>query len=155
MSTCQHLDTASTWSFLILSQVEQQLSELLLSSPTRSTLRALSREINQLRDSLPASSSRRSILSALQELLSLPPRLRNRLLLLRVIVLIEIIDVLLRGLDSLLLLLFGLLFALGQGEVAAFAPFADYGWLLLVGLWGVVGVGASDCAAWCDILLLC
>lgn len=155
LSNRQHLDTASTWSILILSQIEQQFPKLLLSSPIRTALRALSRQINQLRDSLPASSSRGSILSALQELLSLPPRLRNRLLLLRVVVLIEIVDVLLRGLDGLLLLLLGFLFALGEGEVAAFAPFADYGWLFLVGLWGIVGVAASDRAAWSDVLELC
>ena len=154
MSTCQHLDTASTWGILILSQVEQQLPELLLSSPARPTLRPLSRQINQLRDSLPASSTRRSILSAFQELLSLRSRLRNRLLLLRVVVLVKIINVLLRSLNGLLLLLLRLLFALGEGKVAAFTPFANYGWLFLGGLWGVVGVSACDCAVWSDILQL-
>lgn len=142
------LDAARTWSILILPQVQQQLPELLLASPTRTALRSLARQIHQFRDSLPARASRGRILPRVQELLGLTSSLRNRLLLLGVVVLVEIVNVLLGGLDGLLLLLLGLLFALRESQVAALAPFADYGWLLLVGWWLVSRwVAAGDCAA--------
>ena len=146
------LDAARTWSILILPQVQQQLPELLLASPARTALRSLARQIHQFCDSLPARASRGRILPRVQELFGLTSSLRNRLLLLRVVVLIEIVDVLLRRLDGLLLLLLGLLFALRKSQAAALAPFADYFWLFVVGLWGVVGVGACDCATWSDVL---
>lgn len=147
MPKCDILDAARTWSILILPQVQQQFPELLLVSPARTALRSLAGQIHQLRNSLPARASRRGILSRVQKLLGLTSSLRNRLLLLGVVVLVKIVYVLLGGLDGLLLLLLGLLFALGEGEVATLAPFADYGWLLLGGWWLIGGwVAGGDCA---------
>ena len=149
----RHLDATSTRSILILPQVKQQLSELLFSSPTCTTLRPLPTQIHQLCNSLPGRSSRRRILSRVQKLLRLTSSLRDGLLLLAVVVLVEIVNVLLCSLDGLLLLLFGLLLALGEGEVSALTPFANYFWLFLGGWWLVGGWEAGgDCAAWSDVL---
>jgi hypothetical protein len=61
----QHLITRRARCLLILPQTHQQLPESLLSRATRSTSSALSTQIYQLRDSLPARSTSASILSAL------------------------------------------------------------------------------------------
>jgi hypothetical protein len=156
--TALNLATSSTRSLLILPQAQQQLPKLLLSSSTRTTLNTLPTQINQLRNTLPGGSTRSSILPISQELLCVPMGLSDGFLLLRVVVLVEIIDVLLGVFNGFFLAGCRLLGAFLERELPAFAPLLDYFGLFFVGecRGGVVGlVGcrrACDGATWCYVL---
>ena len=89
---CGLLDSCRAWCLLILLQSYQKLPEPLLPRSTRSALRTLPTQIHQLSDSFPACPTRRRILSICQEFLCLFPRLRNRLVFFRIVVLIEVIN---------------------------------------------------------------
>jgi len=150
----------STRRLLILLQTHQQLPKFRLLTPTRTTSRTLPTQIHQLRNALPARSARSRILATLQELLGLAAGRSNALLLLGVVVLVEVVDVLLGGLDGFLFALGGSGLAVLQGEVAAFAPLLDYFGLFFVfgaggvvgGLLGLEGASVGDAAAWCYAL---
>lgn len=120
------LNTSRTRSLLILFQPNQQLSESLLARPSSTTLRSLPAQINQLCNTLPAGSTRASILSLCQKLVGFTAGLCNGLLLLAVIVLVEIINCFLGCLDCLSLLLLRLFSPLGKTEIAALSPLGDY-----------------------------
>ena len=157
LSSLINLITSSTRSLIILPQRRQQLPELSLLRPTRTTLRTLPTQIHQLRNPFPACPTSRRILSLLQKLLRLTTRLRNRLLLLGIVVLVEIINVLPRSLDRLSLPLGRFLFAFLEAEISALAPLLDdFGLLFVFGAGMVAGLkgGGSACdgAAWCDAL---
>lgn len=152
-----HLIASCTRSLLILLQTKQQLPEPLLASTSRTTLRALPAQVDQFRNALPAGATGTRIFPLGEELLGLAAGLRNALLLLGVVVLVEVVDVLLGGLDGLLLLQVGLLGAVLQGEIAALAPLRNDFGLFFVGGVGLVGglVGgrrAGDSAAWSNAL---
>ncbi len=120
------LVASSTRRLLILPQTHQQIPESRLLTTTRTTSRALSTQINQLGDTLPRGSSSRSILSRLEKLICVTAGGGNSLLLLGIIVLVEVVDVLLRGLDGFGFAFSGAGSAVLEGEVAAFAPGFDY-----------------------------
>lgn len=63
-----NLDPASTRSFLVLPQVDQHLAEALLARAAATTDSALARDINQLRNALPAGATGGGVLAAGQEL---------------------------------------------------------------------------------------
>jgi hypothetical protein len=152
-SKSSNLITSRTGSLLILPQAKQQLPELLLASSTRTAFSTLTTQINQLCNSLPAGTAGTRIFSLLKEFVSLATSLRNALFLLGVVVLVEVVDVLLGGLYGLLLLGFGFLGAVLEGQIAAFAPLLDNFGLFFLGDVGLVGglVGggcAGDGAAW-------
>src|SRR5277367_5621245 len=121
----QPLVTSRARSLLILPQTHQQLPESLLSSTACATPRTLSTQIDQLRDSLPARTAGTSVLPVLQEVLSFTTGLRDHLLFLGIIVLVEVINVLLRSLDGLSLLLSRFLRAVLERQIASFAPLTD------------------------------
>lgn len=152
-SNKEYLDATCAWSVLILSKVKQQLPELLLASSTGTSLDALSAEINKLRNALPAGTSGAGVLPVGQKLFSLAAGLGDRLLLLGVVVLVEIVDILLGSLDCLLLLLLRLPLSVLQGKISALTPFTDNFWLRLVVLWTIGRwVRAGDGSAWSNIL---
>jgi hypothetical protein len=99
-------------SLFILPQSHQQIPKLPLLTPARSPLTPLPTQIDQLRNTFPARSTSRRILSSPQELFSITSRGRNGLFFLQIIVLVEIIDVLLCCFDGLLFALFGAGFSL-------------------------------------------
>ena len=156
--TALNLVASSARSLLILPQAQQQLPKLLLSSSTRTTLNALPTQINQLRNTLPGGSTRSSILPISQELLCITTGLSDGFLLLRVVVLVEIIDVLLGVFNGFFLTNGGLLGAFLEREVPALAPLFDYFGFFFVGecrgrVVGLVGCRrACDGAAWCYVL---
>lgn len=140
-----HLISSSTGCLFILLQTHQQLSELLLSSAISTASRALSAQINQFRNTLPAGSASRCVFPAGQKLLSFTTGLRNGLFFLGIIVLVEIINVLLGCLDGFLFLFLRALFAGLELKVSSFAPLGDYfGFFFVSALGGVVGVCACD-----------
>ena len=152
-----NLVTSSTRCLLILPQTHQQFSKLGLIRPTRTTPRTLPTQIDQLRNPLPARSTSRCILSLLQKLLCLTACLRNSLLLLRIVVLVEIINVLLGRLDSLSLSLSRFLFTFLESKIPAFTPLLDdFGLFFIFGARVIAGLVRSGCAgdsaAWCNAL---
>jgi hypothetical protein len=139
-SPSHNLITRRPRSLLILPQSHQQIPKLPLLTPARPALTPLPTQIHQLRNPLPARSTSRRILSSLQELFSITSRGRNRLFFLRIIVLVEIIDVLLCCFDGFLFAFFGAGFSLLEGEVTALAPLLDDGGFVFEGAGGgVVG----------------
>lgn len=134
MSTClsstprpaQHnLVASSTRGLVVLAQTDQQLSELGLASTLSTATSTLAAEVNKLRYPLPAGAAGGCILPGAQELLGLLARLRDRLVLLVVVVLVEVVDGLLGGFDSFCLAVRRDLVAVCGGQVSAFTPFAD------------------------------
>ena len=107
---------------LVLLQARQQLAEALLARARPAALGALAAQVDQLGDALPAGAAGARVLARGQEGVGLAPRLRDRLLLLGVVVLVEVVDGLLRRLDRLLLLGRGGVGPVLQGEVPPFAP---------------------------------
>jgi hypothetical protein len=148
------LITRSTRSLLILSQAHQQLPKLCLLTSGRTTLRALSTQVDQLANALPACATSSRILSVLKELLGITSRLGNGFLLLCVVVLVEVVNALLGSLDGLVLLLLGAGLSFLDLQIAAFAPLLDdLGFFFVVGAWCVVAGLEGDGAAWCYALI--
>ena len=119
------LDTARPWRLLVLPQTPQQLPEALLLAARRAALGPLAAQVDQLCDALPAGAAAARVLARFQKLLGLAPRLRQRLVLLVIVVLVEIVDGLLRVLDRLGLLRLVSLGAVLQREVATFSPLPE------------------------------
>lgn len=119
------LITAGAGGILILAKVEQQLSELGLCRTLSTTRAALSTEIDELGDSVPAGTSSSSVLSRLEEFLGFLAGLRDGLVLLVVVVLIEIVDRLVGGFDGFFLLVLRDLVSVLDSHVSTLAPFAD------------------------------
>ena len=107
---------------LILPQARQQLPEALLLRARRAAAGPLAAQVHQLRDALPARAAAARVLARGQELVGLAPRLRDRLVLLVVVVLVEVVDGLLGGLDRFFFLLGGCVGAMLEREVPALAP---------------------------------
>lgn len=119
------LHPGSTRSMFILSQVHKELPELCLSSALCTTAGALSTQVDQLGNALPARAAGGRVLALGKELLGLLPRLSNRLVLLVVVVFVKVVNGLLgrfygfglaRGRDFV---------SVGNGEVTALTPSAD------------------------------
>ena len=147
--------TRSTRSLLILPQTHQQLSKLCLITTSRTSSRPLATQIHQLGNALPARTTSRRVLPILQELLSITSSLCNGLLLLRIVVLVEVVDVLLGRLDCLVLLLLRAGFPVLELQVAALTPLLDnFGLFFVVGAGGVVAGLEGDGAAWCYTLII-
>lgn len=127
------LDSGGTWGVLILAQTDEHFPKLCLSSTLCTTTDALSTEINKLGYPLPARSAGCRVLTLGQEVFGVFFRGGNGLVLLVVIVLVKVVNGLLGSLDGLGLAVSRDLVAVSNGEVAAFAPFADDVWLFLVG----------------------
>ena len=119
----RHLHPRSPGRLVVLLQARQQLPEALLARPRRPTLGAFPAEVHQLDDALPARAAGARVLAAGQEGLGLAARLRDRPLLLGVVVFVEVVDGALRGLDRFFLLGHRRVGAVRECEVAAFAPF--------------------------------
>jgi hypothetical protein len=71
-----HLDTGRSRGLLVLPQVDQQLTEALLSRAAGTACGALARNIDQLGNALPASATSRGIFPVRKELLSFGASLR-------------------------------------------------------------------------------
>ena len=87
-----HLVARCSRGLLILSQVNQQLPELFFARSARSTLCALSTQVHQLSNPLPACTAGGSIFSICQELFSIFACLGDGLLGLLGVVLVEIVN---------------------------------------------------------------
>ena len=124
----QHINSLShapgTRSFLVLFQFNQQLSEPLLPGPSSTAFTALAAEVDQLGNSLPASSTSACVLPVGHEFFCFLARLSDLLVLLGVVVFVEVIDGCLGSFDRLFLFLSRGFGAMLKGEVAAFAPFS-------------------------------
>lgn len=94
------LVSSGTRCLVVLPQTDQQLPEPLLSTSTGTASRALSTQVHQLADTLPARSTSGRVVPRIQEFLSLTPRLCNVLLLLVVVVVVEVVESLLGLLDG-------------------------------------------------------
>ena len=107
---------------LVLPQARQQLAEALLLGAGGAAARALAAQVDELGDALPAGAAAARVLARGQEGVGLAPRLRDRLVLLVVVVLVEVVDGRLRRLDRLGLLGGRGVGAVLQREVPALAP---------------------------------
>lgn len=115
----------STRRLLVLSQAREQLTEAFLARTRCSTLAALATDVHQLGNAIPARAARDSVLPVSQELLGLLSSLRNALLLLVVVVLVEVVDVLLSFLDCVFSLGRVLLGSLRDLPIPALPPLLD------------------------------
>ena len=112
----------STRSPIIFLQAHQQLPELLLPGPICSALRSLPAEINQFGDPLPTCTARTRVLAVLEKFFGFLAGLRDRLVFLCIVVVVEIVN---GGASR--FACFGLfggrgIGAVRKGEVAAFSP---------------------------------
>jgi hypothetical protein len=111
---------------LVLAQAQQQLAEALLARAGRAAARALAAEVDEARHALPARGAAGSggrVVARSQKGVGLAARLRDALLLLGVVVLVEVVDGSLRGLDRLGLAARRQLVARADGGVTPLAPF--------------------------------
>ena len=118
-----NLDSASTGSFLVFAQVNQQLTETFLARSTGTASGTFARHIDQLGNTLPAGAAGGGVFTIGQELFSLGTGLGTVFVCLIVIGNIEVVNVLASLLDGRFLLLIRNLCATGNLGVSFFAPF--------------------------------